>query len=295
MARISKFGPLIVALLAVMACSLFQPGTPQPYVAPTTAAQGGIPETAAPTMDNAIPDSGGIRVSFPGGSLMIPTGLAGAAIVEEVPGVQPDESQPWWNVAPAHVRIMLQGYVLQGKFHDPQIVIYPANEYAANNESVAANLEELRQAIANPASIMGPQALPGIPFFNAGALIAAQTAVVDFSSGQGIRTLTEYAQFYAQIHNGGLFYQFQGLSADGDTYIVAILPVTAPLLAPESAEGSAPPAGGIPFPGYENMDEAVMATYYRSVTDLLNATPVDQFQPSLASLDALIGSLEVTE
>jgi hypothetical protein len=94
---------------------------------------------------------------------MIPTGLASGATVEEVPGVQPDESQPWWNVAPAHVKIMLQGYVLQGKFHDPQIVIYPANEYAAINESVAANLEQLRQAIASPASITGPQALPGIP------------------------------------------------------------------------------------------------------------------------------------
>jgi hypothetical protein len=86
-----------------------------------------------------------------------------------------------------------------------------------------------------------------------------------------------------------------GLSADGDTDIVAILPVTAPLLAPASVEGSGPPAGGIPFPGYENMDGAVMASYYRSVTDLLNATPVDQFQPSLPSLDALIGSLEVSK
>jgi hypothetical protein len=138
-------------------------------------------------------------------------------------------------------------------------------------------------------------ALPHLPFANAAQLFAAQMQPLSFKSGQGVRSLTEYAQYTATINNHDLFYHFQGLTGFGESYVVAILPINSAFLAADSDPASPLPAGGIQFPGYDVTDESQFQGYYQSVTDLLNATPADQFQPSLTSLDALIRSLEVAK
>jgi len=80
------------------------------------------------------------------------------------------------------------------------------------------------------------------------------------------------------------------LTHDGQTYIIVILPVSAPFLA---ADGEAPaPADGIPFPGYEDPN-ADFGAYYQQITARLDATPPDTFSPSLTLLDALISSLSI--
>ncbi|HET6845756.1 MAG TPA: hypothetical protein VFH29_02920, partial [Anaerolineales bacterium] len=106
-------------------------------------------------------------------------------------------------------------------------------------------------------------------------------------------TLTEYAQYAAPISNNDLFYHFQGLTADGKKYVVAILPVTAPMLQADSARSSVPPTGGIAFPDMGSPDPAIYESYYTAVSSLLNTTPADEFTPSLTDLDALIGSLSL--
>jgi hypothetical protein len=291
--KVASFAGLIPVIIA---CSLFQSAPGSTPEVPTAAPQDTGGQTAAAATATAEQGgSSGTLVSFPGGSLVIPTDLASGATVEQVAAVQPDESQPWWNVAPAHIKVTLQGYALQGKFHEPQMVIYPAEEYSANNESVASNLNDLRALIANPAGAAAPGAMPGVPFFNAGAVLSAKTAPVTFPNGQGIRAVTQYSQFYAQVNNAELFYLFHGLTVDGKSYVLVILPVTAPLLAPDGAEASSPPPGGVPFPGFGNIDETLFQTYYHATTDLLNATPDEQFQPPLGTLDSLIQFLELTQ
>jgi hypothetical protein len=295
MDRIHRLASVALAAIGILACSLITPTADLANDVPASGAPGSqpattVPPTRAPT--EAAP--AGQAISFPGGTFVIPAGLAGGATAEGIPAVVDDGSMPWWGIAPAHVKLTLQGYVLQGRFHEPQIIVYPAEEFAALNESVAGNLQQLRSLLSDPGAPISMDVLPGVPFFNAGALIAARNAGVEFAGGHGIRTVTEYAQSYAPINNGDLFYHFQGLTDDGATYIVAILPVTAPLLAPDSEQSSIPPSGGVPFPGYEAMDEALLTGYYQSVTDLLNGTSPDQFQPTLTSLDALIRSLEVS-
>jgi hypothetical protein len=285
----------ITVPLIMLACGLIQPGAlPGNDVSTIVAATLNAVTAAAPPPPTQ-PGAAGTPATFPGGGLVIPEGLATGASSEGVPAVAQQADMPWWDVAPAHVKVTLQGYALQDKFHEPQIVIYPAEEYASMNESAGENIQRLRDLLANPASLPGNEALPHITFFNAGAVFAAQVTVVPFNGGTGVRSLTEYAQYAAPINNTDLFYHFQGLTSDGKTYIVAILPVTAPLLAASSDPASVLPVGGIPFPGYESPDPKAFEGYYGAVTNLLNNTAAADFAPTLTSLDAMIGSVYVSQ
>jgi hypothetical protein len=234
----------------------------------------------------------GIVTSFPGGSLVIPEGLASGVSSENVEELI--DGGPGWGNAPAHILITLEGYSLQGQFHEPQIWIFPAAAYAQVNEAAGSQIQALRKAVASPSSPLTDDLIPTVPFFNAASVFTSQVAPIQFQNGRGLRLVTEYAQYFATINNNDLFYQFQGLSSDEQTYIVAVLPVTAPLLAAAADPSSVPPAGGIVFPGFDNPNTELIAAYYESVTKLLNATPQEQFMPSLAALDALVQSLEVS-
>jgi hypothetical protein len=247
----------------------------------------------AATQSGSEPAGEGTSFSFPGGSLVIPPSLAGGATVEIVPAVDEQSGAPW-DVAPEYVKISFQGYPLQGKFFQPQLLIYPAAEYSAGSEAAAQSIQSLQAMLANPSAALNERALPHLPFANAAQVFAAQIQPVSFRNGQGVRSLTEYAQYVATVNNHDLFYHFQGLTENGESYVVAILPINADFLAADSDPASPLPAGGIPFPGYDITDESQFLAYYQSVTDLLNAAPADQLEPSLASLDALIQSLEVT-
>jgi hypothetical protein len=283
------------AILAMLACSLIQPPeAPVDEVSTIVAATLEAITLAAPAQPDSPSAPAGTAVAFPGGRLVIPPGLANGASSETVPAAVSDESMPWWGTWPEHVVVKLEGYALQGTFHKPEILIYPANEYAALNQSVAAGFQELRDQLANPDSLSGPDVPPSVPFFNAGALLGAKPEVVPFPGGQGVRALTEYAQYYAPINNNDLFYHFQGLTTDGKWFVVAILPVTSPVLAAGSGQSDVAPAGGVPFPGYDSVDESMMQNYYQAITDLLNASSPEQFHPSLASLDAMIQSLDLS-
>jgi hypothetical protein len=283
-----------MATLAILACGLVQSGAePAGDVATIVAATLHASTTSSPTQASIEPGLAGIAVSFPEGGLVIPEGLAGSASSETIPAVDGQSGGPW-EVAPEYVKITLQGYALQGKFFEPQIMIYPAPEYAAASEGAANSIQRLQAILANPSQIPENDLMPSLPYANAAQIIGAQTQVVTFNGGRGLRVLAEYAQDCAQINNHDLFYHFEGLTDDGRSYIVATLPVTAPFLAADSNPASIPPAGGVPFPGYEATDESLFVNYYRSVTDRLNATSPDEFQPTLTSLDALIQSLEVS-
>ena len=286
---------LATATIVVLACSLMDPGTtvvPEANAmdAPTSAVS--PPEAA--TQAGSEPAAAGTPFAFPGGSLVIPPGLAGGASAEIIPAVDEQSGAPW-DVAPEYVKITLQGYALEGKFFQPQLMIYPAAEYSAGSEAAAQSIQSLQAILANPSSPLDANALPHLPFANAAQVFAAQMQPISFKSGQGVRFLTEYAQYVATINNHDLFYHFQGLTGFGEYYVVAILPINAAFLPAESDPASPLPAGGIPFPGYETVDESQFDNYYSSVTDLLDRTSPDQFTPSLASLDALIQSLEVTK
>ncbi|HET9590903.1 MAG TPA: hypothetical protein VFO91_19080 [Anaerolineales bacterium] len=220
--------------------------------------------------------------------LTIPEGLASDAASETVPAVTGTDAPPW-EVAPAHTKITLTGYALEDKFHEPAIYVYPAEEFAGASSVAAEQIDRLRNLLTG--SILPlRETLPSVPFFNAAPLIAAQIQMMPFQNGSGVRSLTQYAQYNAPVNNRELFYHFQGLTEDGAFYLVAVLPVSAPVLAEDESPEASVPAEGVPIP----TDIGPNDVYYASITQKLNALSPDDFTPALDSLDALMNSILVT-
>jgi hypothetical protein len=240
------------------------------------------------TGTGGIPQAGGLPISFEGVSFVIPDGLAAGATTDKMTAVESNTDAPW-DIAPTHLRFTLTDYPLQGKFHEPRIFVYPAGEYAQKNPTAAEQLDRLRKILTGATPLH--ETLPTVPFFNAAPLLSAQIKIIPFANGGGgIRSLTQYAQYAAPVNNRELFYHFQGLSSDGNYYIVAILPITAPVLPKDEKPEATVPEGGIPIP----TDIGPNQVYYFSVTEKLNSISPDAYTPSLNMLDALIQSMTVS-
>ena len=288
MTRQRLFGTVGVFLFTI-ACSLsgLIPATPTPadqvgtLVATTMQALTVVPSEIASTPMSGTP------VSFENVSLVIPNGLAGGANPEKMMTVDANSGAPW-EIAPMHLRFNLTEYTLQGKFHEPRIFVYPADEYAQTNPIAAEQIDNIKKILAG--STILKETLPRVPWFNAELLIAASIQLIPFQNGRGVRTLTQYAQYAAPINNHELFYHFEGLTSDGRYYLIAILPMTAPILPEDEKPEASVPAGGVSIP----TDIGIGNTYYSSVTEKLNSLAPDAYTPSLATLDSLIQSVQVT-
>lgn len=289
------FGAVIVTL----ACSLGSGiGTPTP-VTPTQAQVDEVGTLVAATLQALTPPTSevmltetptqisGTSVSCGNVSFVLPNGVAGGANAEAVPAVNPG-SDPQWDVAPAHTKCTLTGYALQNKFHEPRIFVYPAEEFAQVHSGAAQEIDRIKKILGGLTPTK--DTLPIVPFFNAGPLFVARIQVIPFQAGNGVRALTQYAQYSAPINNRELFYHFQGLTSDNKYYVIVLLPITAPILQENETPQAPIPANGVPFPANGLPDPS----YYVSITDKLNALSPDAYAPSLNALDALIGSILVT-
>lgn len=279
-------------MLVTVSCSLNARTltTPTPMdevgtvVAATMQAYTALASTSAPLPGST--QTSGTPISFENVSLLIPEGLANGANPESVPAVNEGGGAPW-ETAPAHIKIALISYQLQGKFHEAAIYIYPADEYRQLNPNAAEQIDRIQKILAG--SAMLKETLPTIPWFNAEPLIAAHIQMIPFESGRGIRWLTQYAQYLAPINNNELFYHFEGLTSDNKYYMIAVLPVTAPILPENEKPDATVPEGGVPIP----TDIGVNNIYYISVTEKLNSVAPGAYSPSLNTLDMLIQSLFV--
>jgi len=271
-----RFVFAIVSFPIILACSLadmFTLQTPPTLPVTATGAPSGIPFFASP-----------IR-------LIIPSGLAITASTDTI-DVVTDQTGTSLDIAPAHLQITLHSYPLESSFHVPQIFVYPAPDYAAVNQRAAESIKRLQGILASPNAQYSNDVLPYIPFIDAGQVFATQEKVLQFNGGSGIRVITQYASDVSPINNGGLFYHFEGLTSDGKYYIVAILPVNLSFLPTDNNPDSPVPPSGIAFP-QNNARGSDFENYFKQVTDQINATAPDQFNPSLNTLDALIQSISI--
>lgn len=294
-----KILPLITILLIVLACAPFgQPGAP---VIPSGEDVGTMVAVTLEALTASVPPAtisatapppvmNGTQISYENIRFILPAEVGTSALAGTIPAVISEEQGAPWDIAPAYIKFELDGYPLHDTFHAARILIYPAAEYGAPGQNGSGSIAEL-QAILNGSAQPSAGNLPGIPFFNAGQLFAAQIKMPYFQGGSGVRFLTEYGQYYATANNTDLFYQFQGLTDDGKWYILAILPISHPLLAANEDPAAFVPQGGLPFPGWEN--ENAIAAYYDNVILLLNSATPESFTPSLSALDALIQSIQI--
>jgi hypothetical protein len=270
-----KIFVLSVMALVMASCNL-----------PTSATPGPQFETPDVTAVSTIPTGGVVILNNV--SMTLPLGVAKDALTEMVSANTDTNNSPWWEIAPAHLKFVLTGYQLEDKFLEPTITVYPADEYAKLDTIATKQIDNLKAILAG-----GPltkQAMPLVPYFNAGPAFASHMQVINFKNGRGVRMITQYDQYPAPVNNHELFYHFQGLTDDGKYYIVAVLPVTSSILAEDEKPESPVPSGGVPLPAGGGPDQP----YYDSVTKALDAMYEDSFNPSLFQLDALIQSITVT-
>lgn len=276
------------------------PTLPNDAVVPTAVAPTQIPASPTsvpPTLPpdppaTAQPPASDPSLSFGPLHFVLPVGLASGITGRQL--ARADGSDlPYWSKTPGHWQITLDNYPLQGKTHEPGIYIYAGLDYATMSPAAFEAIHRLDNILYGPGGTINMDQLPAVPFFNAQQAFASQVKVVSFQNGSGVRFLTEYAQYAVSANNQDLFYHFEGLSRDGTYYIVAILPVSVPVVAETSDAGAPLPSGGIPYPYYSDPN-ADMRSYYASVTTLLDTTSPDAFTPTIAQLDSLIESMQLT-
>lgn len=186
---------------------------------------------------------------------------------------------------PEYTELTLQGYVLADRFHKPQIHVYPVQRFTdLAPDAVTGDINTLQALLSG-----GPQGenlpLLNVNVFGAGQIFHVQYRVFAFGSGNGIRYLTEYAQYFDPINNHDLFYTYQGLTADGKAWVSAILPISNPIL-PENPE---------PLPGGQTPEQFSnnYPTYITDMTNQLNGQTAGSFNPTLTALDALMSSVQI--
>ena len=288
-----QFSAFVLAVLAagfcLTACGASVPRTPTPANPAAVASPTVIAEPSNTPDVSSFP---GAPMSFDRLSLVIPPGVATGGSGMLVPEAKGETVAPW-DFAPEHIQFKLEGYPLEGKFHQPQIYVYPAQAYAQIQEFglAAQSLQRLQALLAQP-SMVDDKQLPAVPFFNISPALAAQVKVIPFQSGQGVRMLTQYAMARVIINNNELFYHFEGLTGDGQYYVVAILPIIAPGLPADGQPGSAVPDGGVPVPDFNDMNANWMG-YFGDVRHMLQGLEPAALSPILDQLDALIASLTI--
>lgn len=279
---------------AVSSFPTLEPATPTPeiFIALTQAIPGEAQPTESPasTVTSQPPASTGTTVTYWPLTVTIPQGIADGSSGSNIPRVDSKDAA-WWQKTPGHLQVNLGDYyALRGKLHQPVIYVYPAMAYVELAPAAFESIHRLNNYLHDPNNIPALDQLPGVPFLNAQILFAAHIQPVSFQNGRGIRYITEYAQYPAPANNTELFYNFIGLTSDGEYYIVAIFPLTSAVLAETPDAGALLPARGIPYP-YMADPNANMDAYYIAVTDLLNVQPDDSFTPRLGEFDRLLESM----
>ncbi len=223
------------------------------------------------------------KVSVNGMSFSFDPGVAQDISAETIPAENPTQPSGFpGEVFPQHTQFSFNGYPLSGTFHKPQILVYPAKEYAAMDPSAATVINDLTQFLTQkPAN---PERIPFLPLWPAGQMFHSNLAYLSFKNGSGVRFLTMYAQAYYPINNNDLFYTFQGLTNDGEYYIAAVLPISHPSL--PANENAIP---DIDFGAFADN----FKNYTAEVSANLEAQTPESFTPNIALLDAMFASFAI--
>lgn len=227
-------------------------------------------------------------VEYGGVHFEIHSALAESIWQEVVTAGPQSEGMPTWDARPEHLRFTIAGPREQNTFEgmrvatasQPQILIYPTQEFRTMSELAKAEIEEL-QSLLETRPPAPENEIPLLPLINAAQVFHAQVKYLDFQNGSGVRFVTQYSQDMGPITNQNVFYTFQGLTQDGAYYVAAYFPITADGLSDE--------------PIIEDWDAfaAGYQDYLAETINHLDALSAQEFEPDLDILDDVIQSLVV--
>ena len=204
---------------------------------------------------------------------------------EVIPANPSVAGNPGWEVWPEHLRFTLAGSREQNNIPDrrsgfvsqPQILIYPAQEFSEMNELARPEIESLQSIIATRQSVSQDK-LPFLPLVHGSQVFHAQAKQIDFQNGSGVRYITQYSQeVVGRLTNQDIFYTYQGITRDGKYYVTVVFPITASGLSDE--------------PVME--DWATAQVHLAEDVQHLETLSSNDFAPNLDLLDNLIESLRV--
>jgi hypothetical protein len=274
--------PLVMIALALLACNITPGPTSQPPVTqPPVVTEPPVTQPPVVTEPPLLPN-----VTCNELSLYLDPALASSTSCETIL-----ESPYEMELYPQHTQLTLLGYPLADKFFDPIIAVFPVAAYTTLSPSaIPTKVSDMQAFLASgslpPFTASFTTDLPFLPLFNAAQVFYAREQILPFVSGNGIRFMTEFAQYFAPVNNTDLFYTYQGLTSDGLYWVSAILPVNHAIL-PANADN--PPTGET-WEEFSNNYEP----YINDMVSQLNAQTPESYLPSLTLLDALVGSITIT-
>lgn len=168
---------------------------------------------------------------------------------------------------------------------EPQIRIYDIASYRALFPEIDGEIAKLDQLLATRPTTSEANDLPLLPLTGLSETFFSQLDYVSFQNqfGHGVRYIAQYDQIAGPIHNSGMFYTYQGVTADRKNYVVAFFPVQLDFL-PATFET----ADLTPF-----QTEDGKAAYYEQTVAEINNLTVGDFLPSLNVFDDVIRSLTI--
>jgi len=221
-----------------------------------------------------------------GVSFVFPSGLGDGTENEIVPLA--DDYNQW----PQHVKLTLVDYPLSGvpTATEPQIMVFPANEFAQIGDCPQAEINGLKEVLATQhAELLQPlpctsvaDSLPFLPELHAAQVFHAQEKFLAFKNGDGIRYIMQLSQAHYPVIGEDSLYTFQGLTNDGKYYVSVILPVHLANLGSVSQS----------IENIQIMNDQQYSDYRNAMIGQINQANAS-FNPSLESLDTLVQSLLV--
>jgi putative hemolysin len=233
--------------------------------------------TRTPSGNTHTVEFGGVKIAFD-------DQLAQSAQGANVSAVPLSEGPVWGGASPAAIRFLFDGATAPD-YLDPrlaQVLVYKTAEWEQIDPAIAQQISDLKMLLATkPVEIEG--SIPVLPPIPAMQVFHVKPQYLDFKNGSGVGFVTYYSQAVNPITAKDLFYTFQGLTNDGQYYVVVYHPVTTALL-----------------PAEANMDSAAYdefaKNYEQFLADLvaqLNALVPAAYTPNLMLIDELVKSIEV--
>ena len=247
-------------------------------IPPEDVIQPGVPTDEEPTQESpeVTPD-----VSYEGISFSFNSNITGGVIPTTIQGQNLGEEVMPSETYPTHYTFNFDAYAVSDHFHTPIILVYPVEEYRAISPYAGDVIDNLKQTLINHPGAGSMSDLPFLPMWNAAQIFSAKVEYFDFQTGSGLRYLTMFGQALYPVDNQNLFYTYQGITHDGRYYICAVLPVSNVGLPDEGQI-----TDWIAFE--ENWN-----TYIADTLAWLEAQDVENFNPPLSSLDAMMESFEI--
>jgi len=265
---------LVLMLLSALTLTIAAQEQPQPQSVNTTVSQQ-------------------IQVDYDGVHFDFDSVLASGVLVRELPSTTQENSM---IPAPAFTEFTFDSY-FPGEYLNyapmPRIDVFPIESFG-DYPFFIAELDELAEILAvrpdlnqyvtaSPGSPDVPQ-LPFLPLFNAAQVFRAQPEYIDVPGIEGIRYLVYFSQAMNPIAEGEVFYTFQGITADGQHYVSAVLPINTGVIPAEGPSIDDPDTFAAEYQGY-----------LESVLGIIAAADGETFSPPLRVLDQMMQSVTVSQ